>query len=126
MRPQTRKLVRLVADDLTDAIFGALQGEPQSAEELLGQLETSEKTLYRRLKELEQEELVEPVISPRLPGKAGRPSRRYRIADPAVIHFRNAANVFGLAHAERLTEGAEAEIDADREKQVQPADEGSA
>ena len=126
MRPQTRKLVHLVADDLNDAIFGALQGEPQSAEDLLRRLDTSEKTLYRRLKELEEEELVERMISPLSPGEKKRPPRKYRIADPSVIRFRNAANAFGLDHAAWLKQGNEAEIEAAREQLIQPADDSSA
>jgi predicted ArsR family transcriptional regulator len=125
MRPQTRKLIRLVADDLNDAIFSALQGHPQTAGNLAAHLDVAEKTLYRHLDELVEEELLDCETSPLSRGKAGRRPRTYRIADQALADFRNAANVFGLAHADRLKRGVEEEIRAERERQIRPAEEGS-
>jgi predicted ArsR family transcriptional regulator len=126
MRPQTRKLIRIVADDLNDAVFGALQGEPRTANELAADLDVTEATLYRRLDDLVDEELLEYDLSPPSTGKAGRRPRNYRIADPDLVRFRNAANAFGLARAERLKRGNEEEMRAERERQVRPADEDSA
>jgi DNA-binding transcriptional MocR family regulator len=96
MRPQTRKLVRLISDNLNDEIVGALQGgQWKSSRDLLDELDVAGKTLYRHLDELEEEELLEGKAAPRSPGKAGRRPRMYRIADPAVIHFRNAGTHLG-------------------------------
>src|SRR3954451_20224847 len=109
MRPQTRKLIQLVADELNDAIFGALQADPQTAKALASTLGVSKETTYRRLEELVGEELLEYEVSPPSGSGAGRRARKYRISDPALTSFRNAANSFGLAHVERLKRGIEKE-----------------
>lgn len=127
MRPQTRKLVRLLADDVNDAIVGALQdGRRMSSGDLATELGLAPKTVYRHLGELQAVELLESENSPPSQGKMGPRTRMYWIADAAIVKFRNAANAFGLAHAERIKEGIEEEMDEDRAKQIRPAEEDSA
>lgn len=123
MDPQTRKLLQTIADPLNDAIFEELHGGPQTAGDLVDRVDPGEKTLYRRLSELVKEDLLESEASPESTGRAGRRARVYRIADPQLIQFRNAADAFTLDRLDRLRARVENHMKSEREKQIRPAKE---
>lgn len=126
MHSQTRKLLRLISDDLTDAIFGELQQGPRTAKDLVDHIDAGEKTIYRRLDQLVEDELLATELSPPTAGRAGRRARKYRIAEPGLLRFRNAADAFTLEHLDRLKSSVEEHVQGERENHIRATEAESA
>jgi DNA-binding transcriptional ArsR family regulator len=60
--PQTDRLFGVLADGTARRIFSRVHERPQSAKELRNQCDTSLKTIYRRLEDLQEVDLVSDVM----------------------------------------------------------------
>src|SRR4249919_2019869 len=95
MEPQTRQLLRTLADDLTDALLGELTERRGLLEtDLQRRVAGSRQSIARRLADLETLGIVIGEEH-RTPGR-GRPTRSWRIASPEVTEFRHQADEFLL------------------------------
>jgi predicted ArsR family transcriptional regulator len=94
MEAQTRQLLRLLADDLTDALLTELAEGERLETELQRRTPSSRQTLTRRLEELETWGII--VSRTRSTPGRGRPTREWRLADIEVAHFGGAADRFLL------------------------------
>jgi|SRR5882724_10840613 len=87
MERQTRHLLRLLADDLTDTLLRELSDNGEALEtELQKRVPGSRQTIARRLVELESLG-VAAGEDHQTPGR-GRPTRSWRLASPEVAEFR--------------------------------------
>jgi predicted ArsR family transcriptional regulator len=85
MERQTRQLLAVLADDLTDELLVALSSGEMLETELQRAVSVSRQSIARRLKDLE---LWGAVVGEnrRTPGR-GRPTRAWRLASPEVAGF---------------------------------------
>jgi predicted ArsR family transcriptional regulator len=89
MERQTRQLLGILADDLTDRLVEALAPGEMLETDLQHQLPSSRQTISRRLEELELWGVVSGEDRP-TPGR-GRPTRAWRLTGTAVLAFRRDA-----------------------------------
>lgn len=115
MERQTRQLLRILADDLTDDLLGRLAEGAVTETELQAQVAASRQTVARRLQELESHGIA--VSEGHRTAGRGRPTRTWRLAGPEVADFRRSADEFVL----RLLEGQ-----ARRHREALQRDEGHA
>jgi predicted ArsR family transcriptional regulator len=99
MEPQTRQLLRLLADDLTDRLVDRLAASPALETELQRSMGGSRQTIARRLEELRGWGIVASEDR-QTPGK-GRPTRSWSLADREAALFCAAADEFLLRLLER-------------------------
>jgi predicted ArsR family transcriptional regulator len=100
MERQTRHLLRVLADDLTDALLREITKSGRALEtDLQRRVPGSRQTIARRLAELESLGVAIGEDQP-TPGR-GRPTRSWFLASPEVAKFRREADEFLL----RLLEG---------------------
>jgi predicted ArsR family transcriptional regulator len=93
MKAQTRQLVRLLADDVTERLIDALRQQPRTAPQLEEDTGASQKTVAHTLELLQAHGVVE--WQPDEPGKPGRPSRLWRLAaDDELASFERACDEF--------------------------------
>jgi predicted ArsR family transcriptional regulator len=85
MERQTRQLLEVLADELTDRLLGELSSGEVLETELQRRLSSSRQTIGRRLAELE---LWGVLLGEdrQTPGR-GRPTRAWRLASPEVAAF---------------------------------------
>jgi predicted ArsR family transcriptional regulator len=99
MERQTRQLIRLLADDLTDWLVDRLVMGPALETDLQQGMNASRQTIARRLEELEGWGIA--VSEDRqTPGK-GRPTRLWSLADDQIAVFGGEADKFFLGLLER-------------------------
>lgn len=92
----------LLADDCSRTILEATAREPQSAEELAAQCAASKTTVYRRLEELEDHDLV---TVRRRPGDAGHHYKEYAATlDRVVVDLGRDGIDVSLARRDRMAE----------------------
>jgi predicted ArsR family transcriptional regulator len=99
MERQTRQLLRILADDLTDDLLARLSEKALTETEIQGKVSGSRQTISRRLLELES--LGIAMSEDHRSSGRGRPTRIWRLASPEIVDFRRAADEFLL----RLLEG---------------------
>jgi predicted ArsR family transcriptional regulator len=102
MEPQTRQLLSVLADDLTDRLVSRLAAGPALETELQAELPESRQTIGRRLEEMEMQGIA--VSDTRPTSGKGRPTRSWALADPEIASFGNAADEFLLGLLERRAE----------------------
>ena len=93
MKPLTRELVRLMADDTTGRMLDALREQPLTAPQLAKAALTSQNTAATTLDLL----LAHGIVNSQAKGTGnpGRPSRVWRLAaDDAVATFDRACDAF--------------------------------
>ena len=95
MERQTRQLLEVLADELTDSLLGELSGGEVLETELQRRCSSSRQTISRRLAELELWGVV--VAEDRQTPGRGRPTRAWRLASPAVPAFLREADVLLLS-----------------------------
>jgi predicted ArsR family transcriptional regulator len=101
MESQTRYLLRVLADDLTDRLVTQLAVSPALETDLRKDMPGSRQTIARRLEELEGWGIA--LSEDRsTPGK-GRPTRLWSLADEEIASFGIAADEFLLGLLERRT-----------------------
>jgi predicted ArsR family transcriptional regulator len=99
MEDQTRQLLRLLADELTDRLVSELANGPVLETALQRDIPGSRQTIGRRLKDLEAWGIV--LSDERsTPGK-GRPTRIWWLADDGILRFVISADEFLLGLMER-------------------------
>jgi predicted ArsR family transcriptional regulator len=99
MENQTRQLLEVLADDLTDELLDCLARGESLETELQQCMPCSRQTTARRLEKLELYGLV--VARHRRSGGRGRPTRAWTLADSEVLRFLREADELTL----RLLEG---------------------
>jgi predicted ArsR family transcriptional regulator len=93
MKPQTRQLVRLLADDVPGRLIDALRQQPRTAPQLEEDTGASQKTVAHILELLHVHGIVE--WQPAETGTPGRPSRIWRLdADDELATFERACDDF--------------------------------
>jgi predicted ArsR family transcriptional regulator len=94
MEDQTRQLLRLLADDLTDRLIEELHIGPVVITDLQDRMPESRQTLVRRLEDLQGWGIA---VRHRhtTPGR-GRPTAAWRLADDWVQQFENAVDALVL------------------------------
>jgi predicted ArsR family transcriptional regulator len=107
MEDQTRQLLRLLADDLTDRLIEELHIGPVVITDLQDRMPESRQTLVRRLEDLQGWGIAVRYRHP-TPGR-GRPTGEWRLADDWVQQFENAVDAMVLdlmdRRADRQREG---------------------
>lgn len=94
MEPQTRQLLGVLADDLTDRLVCRLAIGPALETSLQAELAESRQTIGRRLEEMEARGIAVSEI--RQSSGRGRPTRSWSLADPEVARFGELADEFLL------------------------------
>lgn len=93
MKPPTRQLVLLLADDTTGRIIGALRREPQTASQLEALADSSHKKVASLIELLQAHGIIE--WAPRDTTAKGRPAQRWRLAAPDdLAEFERACDGF--------------------------------
>jgi predicted ArsR family transcriptional regulator len=104
LKPQTRELVQLLADDVTGRMIVALRTGPHTAPQLEQLAGSSQKTVARALELLQIHGLIEST-----PQEAkvtgGRPSRVWQlVAEDELATFERACDAFKAGLLRRLLE----------------------
>jgi predicted ArsR family transcriptional regulator len=93
MKPQTRQLISLLAEDVPGRLLAALRNQPSSAPQLEQATGASQKTVAHALELLQAHGIVE--WQPERGGTPGRPSRIWRLAaDEALADFERVCDEF--------------------------------
>src|SRR6266511_3196213 len=95
MEHQTRQLLRILADDLTDDLLEELSSGEVLETDLRRRMPRSRQTIGRRLEELEAWGIV--ASQERTTPGPGRPTRGWELSGAAVRRFGNTADAFALA-----------------------------
>jgi predicted ArsR family transcriptional regulator len=101
MEHQTRQLLQCLADELVDRLVARLAVGPALETELQKDISGSRQAIGRRLEELEAWGIATSEEH-RTSGR-GRPTRRWSLADRAVVSFGASADEFLLGLLERRT-----------------------
>ncbi len=80
LKPPTRQLMLLLADETTGRIIAALRADPQTAPQLESLADSSQKKVADALNLLEAHGIIEGA--PHNTTAKGRPARRWRLATP--------------------------------------------
>ncbi|MGH3430645.1 MAG: hypothetical protein ACRD3Q_17555 [Terriglobales bacterium] len=99
MERQTRQLLRVLTDDLTDRLVARLAIGPALETELQKDLPGSRQTIARRLEELDGWGIA--MSEDRTTPGRGRPTRSWSLADSEIASFSVAADEFLLGLLER-------------------------
>jgi predicted ArsR family transcriptional regulator len=122
MERQTRQLLEVLADDLTDELLVELSRGQKLETELQRRCPSSRQTIGRRLNELELWGVVAGEDR-RTPGR-GRPTRAWRLAGPGVASFLREADELLLrlleARAQRHREAIGPRVAEPRARQPLP------
>lgn len=122
MERQTRQLLLILGDDLTDELIGELSRGERLETDLQQQLAGSRQTIARRLGELELWGIV-VGREHRTPGR-GRPTRLWRLSNTAVTRFLAQADELLLGmleeRAQRHREAIRPSAEEGRVAQLQP------
>ncbi len=108
MERQTRQLLHLLADDLTEGLVACLAKGEVLETDLRREMPESRQTIGRRLAELETWGIA--ASEERLTPGRGRPTRAWWLADDAITRFGDAADAFLLDLLERRAAGHRAAI----------------
>ena len=102
LKPQTRELVQLLADDVTGRMIVALRAAPHTAPQLEEVAGSSQKTVARALELLQIHGVIEST--PQTPKAAGgRPSRVWQlVAEDELAMFERACDAFKAGLLRRL------------------------
>ena len=93
MKPQTRQLVSLLADDVTGRLINGLRKKPSTAPELEREAGAAQKTVAHTLELLHAHGIVE-WQQPKQ-GQPGRPSKIWRLmADERLMDFERVCDEF--------------------------------
>jgi predicted ArsR family transcriptional regulator len=122
MERQTRQLLGVLADDLTDELLIELSKGERLETELQQRCASSRQTISRRLTELELWGVVASEDR-QTPGR-GRPTRAWRLASPEVASFLREADEVLLRlledRARRHREAIRPKVAGDRVRQLRP------
>jgi predicted ArsR family transcriptional regulator len=104
MKPQTRQLVRLLADDVPGRMINALRQQPRTAPQLEEVTGAAQKTVAHVLELLHAHGIVECHLAET--GTPGRPSRLWRLAaDEELATFERGCDDFKALMLRRQLDG---------------------
>lgn len=104
LKPQTRELVQLLADDVTGRMIVALRVAPHTAPQLEELAGSSQKTVARSLELLHIHGLIESTPEA-TKAAGGRPSRVWQlVAQDELVTFERACDAFKAGLLRRLLE----------------------
>lgn len=104
LKPQTRELVALLADDVTGRMIVALRGAPHTAPQLEEVTGSSQKTVARAVELLHIHGLIEPTPQ-ESKATGGRPSRVWKlVVEDELATFEHACDAFKASLLRRLLE----------------------
>jgi predicted ArsR family transcriptional regulator len=102
LKPQTRELVELLADDVTGRMIAVLRRGPQTAPQLEDLASSSQKTVARALELLSVHGLIEPTPQ-ETKTTGGRPSRVWQlVVEDELATFERACDAFKASLLRRL------------------------
>jgi hypothetical protein len=113
MHTQTRKLLKLLADETVDAIIDELRKGARTEAQLVMLSPSDRRTTARRLEDLRDLEVVS-FEKGRPTGKSGRRPRLFKVVEPLLFDFCEKADSFALALSEKQTESLRRHISGSR------------
>ena len=103
MHSRTRNLLKLLADETTDAILGELRKGPRTEAQLVAGSPGGRGATRTSLHDLELLELIGSEKAPPT-GKRGTRAKLFKVTAPELLKFCDAAEGFALALSEAKTE----------------------